>query len=55
MPQLFPKQANGLSQASLAAGAAIGGSVLLTLFLLARSGYATGEGTPYDQAVPFSE
>ncbi len=54
MAQLFPKQANGLSQASIAAGAAIGGSVLLALFLLARSGYATGEGTPYDQNVPFS-
>jgi hypothetical protein len=54
MAQLFPKQANGLSQASLAAGAAVGGSVLLALFLLARSGYATGEGTPYDQTVPFS-
>jgi hypothetical protein len=54
MAQLFPKQANGLAQASLAAGAAVGGSVLLTLFLLARSGYATGAGTPYDQAVPFS-
>jgi len=49
MAQLFPKQANGLSQASIAAGAAIGGSVLLALFLLARSGYATGQGTPYDQ------
>lgn len=54
MGQLFPKQANGLSQASIAAGAALGGSVLLALFLLARSGYATGEGTPYDQKVPFS-
>ena len=54
MPQLFPKQANGLSQASIAAGAAVGGTVLLSLFILARSGYATGQGTPYDQTVPFS-
>ena len=54
MGQLFPKQANGLSQASIAADADLGGSVLLALFLLARSGYATGEGTPYDQKVPFS-
>ena len=54
MAQLFPKQANGLSKASIAAGAVAGGSVLLALFLLARSGYATGAGTPYDQTVPFS-
>ena len=54
MPQLFPKQANGLSQASIAVAAAAGGTVLLALFLLARSGYATGQGTPYDQPVPFS-
>jgi hypothetical protein len=54
MAQLFPKQANGLSQASIAAGAVAGGGVLLALFLLARSGYATGAGDPYDQKVPFS-
>lgn len=54
MAQVFPRSANALARVTLL-GAIIGPiGALGVLWVLARSPYVTGQGTPIDQPIPFS-
>src|SRR3954454_4622684 len=54
MAQIFPRSANALARVTLL-GAILGPlGALGLLWLLARSPYVTGVGTPIDQPIPFS-
>jgi len=54
MAQIFPRSSNALARVTLL-GAILGPlGALSVLWLLARSPYVTGVGTPIDQPIPFS-
>jgi hypothetical protein len=54
MAQIFPRSSNALARVTLL-GIVLGPpGALSVLWLLARSPYVTGAGTPIDQPVPFS-
>jgi hypothetical protein len=54
MAQIFPRSSNALARVTLL-GIVLGPlGALSVLWLLARSPYVTGAGTPIDQPIPFS-
>ncbi len=54
MPQVFGRSANSIARASLVALLIIIGGILLILYVLARSTYATQVGVDQPQPVPYS-
>jgi hypothetical protein len=54
MAQIFPRSANALARVTLLSAIVGPLGALGILWLLARSPYVTGQGTPIDQPIPFS-
>ena len=54
MSQTFHRHANWISRFSIAAFLILGGGGVLMAMILARSGYATGQGIMHEQPVQFS-
>lgn len=54
MPQVFPRSSNSLARTSIIGAMVTLGLIGAIVYIVARSPYATGQGVPPEQPVPFS-